>query len=398
MNLRQIRRQLTLVYAAMSAIAIGAMAIVAIRSGTARIFDNTERGAEQKVVDITPDVVLGNDVDEENAWRVVVSPGEDPQPQALGDTSLEPPVVTLALLALDSAAPVFDRLDQDGAYLAYAKPISGSEVIVAAVSLDEAEGDARSLRLKMWLAALVAIGGAAAVGYLIAGRSLGPARRAMLQQRDFLADAAHELRTPLAVIQASASYALSRTRKYPEYVESLTEILQAASAAGTGVAELLDYARLDAGQAQPRLAPLRLDLLVEEVAQSIRVEGCIVEAEVGAPVVVDADLALVRQAIDNVARNGAKRATRVVLSTGLAAGAKEAVVTIADDGPGFDPVILPHVFERFRRGDERGGSGLGLAIVRTIVAVHGGRCEARNGTEGGAVVKLHLPLSRANRH
>jgi signal transduction histidine kinase len=216
----------------------------------------------------------------------------------------------------------------------------------------------------------------------------------MAQQRDFLADAAHELRTPLAVIQASASQALARPRERDEYVQALAEIRAAAERAGTGVAELLDLARLEGGQAVPRTAPLRLDLLAEEVAASVRVDGCAVEAVPGEPVVVDADFSLLRQAVENVVRNAAAHAAHVWVTVTTE---KQAVIEIVDDGPGFPPGLAEHAFTRFQRGDTSPGTGLGLAIVRSILTAHGGHATAANRAEGGAVVRLCLPLPGAER-
>jgi len=223
-----------------------------------------------------------------------------------------------------------------------------------------------------------------------------PVRRAHAVNRDFIADAAHELRTPLSIIQASAGFALDRERAAEDYRESLTEILTASERAAASVGDLLEFARLEAGQESLRLAPLRLDLLVEEVAASIRVDGVTVEAEAGEAVVVAADYSLVRQAIDNIARNAAARAGKVQLSTRLAA--REAVIEVADDGPGFDPGMIDHVFERFRRGDRAGSVGLGMAIARTIVELHGGSCTAANRAPadgGGALVSIRLPYNPA---
>lgn len=73
---------------------------------------------------------------------------------------------------------------------------------------------------------------------------------------------------------------------------------------------------------------------------------------------------------------------------------------MADDGPGFDPGVIDHVFERFRRGDRSGSVGLGMAIARTVVDLHGGRCLAANrsdGDGGGALVTIRLPYKPALR-
>ncbi|MBT7429067.1 MAG: sensor histidine kinase, partial [Ilumatobacter sp.] len=69
-----------------------------------------------------------------------------------------------------------------------------------------------------------------------------------------------------------------------------------------------------------------------------------------------------------------------------------AVLDIADNGPGFDEELLPHVFDRFRRGDTGGSSGLGLAIARSIIDSHRGRIEVSNRRDGGALVRVFLPL------
>lgn len=147
-----------------------------------------------------------------------------------------------------------------------------------------------------------------------------------------------------------------------------------------------------------RLAPLRLDLLVEEVASSIRVDGVSVEAHPGEAVVVEADYNLVRQVIDNIARNAAARAGKVNLTTALET--RCARIEISDDGPGFDPGVIDSVFERFRRGDQSGSTGLGMSIARTIVEMHGGSCHAENrpvdddGSPAGALVVVRLPFKR----
>ena len=141
----------------------------------------------------------------------------------------------------------------------------------------------------------------------------------------------------------------------------------------------------------PRLAPLRLDLLAEEVAASTRADGCVITADPASAVVVDADMALLRQAVDNVVTNAARRAAHVSIVTRL--DGRDGVLEVLDDGPGFDAALLGHVFDRYRRGDTRGDAGLGLAIVQAIVAAHGGAAEAANRPEGGACVRLRVPAS-----
>jgi len=394
MNLRKIRLQLTALFALLAALAVGLLAWIAISSGSDQITDSAEREAENIVLELALEGFAAPQEIEDNTrpyntWRV--NPVEEWR-SPFGSTWVEPPLFTFAERALDTGNPTFAEFDSNGAWLAYAEPIANQDqVIVTAIDLGGYEKDQRSFRWRVILAALGAIFLTTAVAWWISGRALKPTRTAMARQRDFIADAAHELRTPLAVIRASASHALSKDRENVEYQRALAEILSATERAGSGVGELLELARLDAGQAQPRKAPLRVDLLIEEVASSVRADDTKVVARTAESIVVDADYALLRQVLENLTHNAAARADSVELSVVRAGGL--ATVQIEDDGPGFDEELLPHVFERFRRGDNRGSTGLGMAIAKSIVEAHGGTVSAANRTTGGAIVKLHLDVS-----
>lgn len=340
-----------------------------------------------------------------NTWFVNT---RDEYVEARGEVWVDPPLMALGESTIDSRDYYAREFEFDGNWLAVGRWIGEDQAIVSVVGLGDEAAEIRTLQIQ-WLAivaGMIALAGLAS--WLITSRPIGSIERAHDVNRDFIADAAHELRTPLSIIQASAGHALSRERSDVEYRRSLSEILTATERAGSSVGELLEFARLEAGQATPRLAPLRLDLLVEEVAASVRVDDVLIEAHPGEAVVVDADYNLIRQMIDNLTRNAAARASKVVLSTSLEK--TQAKIEITDNGPGFDPGIIDHVFERFRRGDRSGNVGLGMAIARTIAELHGGRCEAANrldlGTEAsaadldnsgettGAVVTVWLPYKK----
>ncbi len=320
-----------------------------------------------------------------NVWVAVP---EDEFWEPVGQTWTTPQVLTLAEPVM-AGGELVREYEFDGKWLAVSQYVGERTVILTVIGRDQEAVDISEARL-LWLAVALAtssLGGI--IAYLAVGRMRRPIQRAHDVNRDFIADAAHELRTPLSIIQASAGHALARERQAEEYRESLEEILIATERAGASVGELLEFARMEAGQAQPRIAPLRLDLLSEEVASAVRVEGATIDARVGEAVVVEADYNLIRQVVDNLVRNAAARAEKVMITTAREDG--YARIDIADDGPGFDPGMIDHVFERFKRGDRSGSAGLGMAIARTMVELHGGYCSAENRAEGGALVTVRLP-------
>lgn len=320
-----------------------------------------------------------------NVWVAVP---EEASWQPVGQTWTTPQVLTLTE-PVQAGGELVIEYEFDGKWLAVSQFVGERTVLLTVIGRDQEAQDITRARM-LWLAVSLAtslLGGI--IAYLAVGRMRRPIQEAHNVNRDFIADAAHELRTPLSIIQASAGHALARDREAAEYRESLEEILVATERAGASVGELLEFARMEAGQAQPRIAPLRLDLLSEEVASAVRVDGATIEARVGEPVVVEADYNLIRQVVDNLVRNAAARADKVLISTAREDG--YARIDIADDGPGFDPGVIDHVFERFKRGDRSGSAGLGMAIARTMVELHGGHCSAENRASGGALVTVRLP-------
>ena len=388
MNLRRLRFVLTALVGLVTLLAVVVLALVAYSNGSRRIRASTQHQAEQQISDVLVRQHLGLVVKDAPVWTVNAN-GDSSE---LGKNDVEPPLKSLYSEA--GGHPHTDRFTQRNEdYLAYVLPVGDKDALVTVVSLADEDARLSSLRLRLVLLSSALVAVAVAAGWFVSGRAVRPAREALVERRGFLADAAHEMRTPLAIIQASASQALARPREAEEYVRSLSEIRAASERAAAGVNELLDLARLESGQAMPRLAPLRLDLLAEEVAASVRADGCELTAEPGVAVVVDADMALLRQAVENVVRNAVGRATSVRLVATIEG--RDGVLAVLDDGPGFDPNVLPHVFDRYRRGDGRGEIGLGLSLVQAIVAAHGGEASAANRPDGGAVVRLRVPLTRA---
>jgi signal transduction histidine kinase len=393
-NLRRVRVRLTAVYAVSSAIAVGVLAFLAVQAGTQRL-------REQAVADLRSEVgsVLGHfdpnalPTDQFDTWAYDI---ESQTAKPLGQTDVEPPFHNIVQAAQDGGGSATDRFAQGNTrYIVVAQRVPNTPLMLVAVAdVSGSTTNIHRLRWRVGLAAVAVVLFTTIAAYVLSGLSLRPARQAGDQQRRFLADAAHQLRTPIALIQAAAGQALHRSRSPEEYVLALTEIRAGAERAGDAVAQLLDLARLEAGETALRRAPLRLDLLAEEVAAAVSTgaspSAVSVSVDAPAPVVVNADYGLLRQALDNVVRNGVGRAAHVVVR--VTSAGRTAEVEVADDGPGFDPTFLPHAFDRFQRGDDGRGTGLGLALVRHVVEVHGGRVEAANQDGGGAVVRWWVPV------
>ncbi|KQS63675.1 hypothetical protein ASG41_18265 [Modestobacter sp. Leaf380] len=210
------------------------------------------------------------------------------------------------------------------------------------------------------------------------------ARRAESGMRDLLGDAAHELRTPLAAVQASVETVLRTDPDRGRREELLAGAVRELRRSGRLVADLLDVARLDSGQA-PELHRRPVDLGTLAVASAARVGGAVTVTG-GATAVVDADR--VGQVLDNLLRNAVRAAGpagRVLVAVGERDGT--ASVDVTDDGPGVPVDQRERVFDRLVRLDAArgrdGGAGLGLPIARALARAHGGDVTCRDAVSGG---------------
>ena len=223
---------------------------------------------------------------------------------------------------------------------------------------------------------------------------------AFAQQQQFTADASHELRTPLAVIISEAQTTLARERTAAEYRETVETCLDAAQQMRRLAQSLLELARYDAGQ--ENLARRPLDLAekargcVERLRPLARARGLRIHCDLAAaPANGDADR--LDQVITNLLANAIHynhEGGEIHVSTGVAG--QSVRLTVRDTGPGIAPEDLPHVFERFYRGDKsrgraEGRAGLGLAICQAIVAAHGGTVEVLSPPGSGACFTISLP-------
>ena len=204
-------------------------------------------------------------------------------------------------------------------------------------------------------------------------------------QRQLVADASHELRTPVTSLRTNIEVLAENRLDGAERARLVADVQAQAEELSALVADLIELARGD--QPSPAYEDVRLDALVAEAVERARrhAPGVTFETELE-PAVVDGVPDRLARAVNNLLDNAARHGRTVTVSCGPSG------VRVRDDGGGIAPDDLPHIFDRFYRGaDARGrpGTGLGLAIVRQVAEQHGGTVSASSDS-GGAVFELRI--------
>jgi len=225
------------------------------------------------------------------------------------------------------------------------------------------------------------------------------------RNRDFVANAAHELRSPLAAIRSTVEVALNRQRTPEEYATLLGDVVEECSRLAGLVSQLLLLAEGDAGRLSAGNQSVRLDKIVLESLDMF--EGVAEAAGISIrggdlPVVtVPGDEAHLRQVVRNLIDNAIKftPSGQVQVSLGIAADRRRAWLRVRDSGIGIAADDLPRIFERFYRADKArtresrpGGHGLGLAICQSIVTALGGEITVASQVGRGSTFTVWLPV------
>jgi signal transduction histidine kinase len=322
-----------------------------------------------------------------------------------------------------------------------ARPGLGPDIVVVGQSLDDRDETLGSVVTSFAVGGPIAVVLASLLGYLLAAAGLRPVeamrrragqislsgeeerlplppahdevrrlgetlnemldrlRRSFERERRFVADASHELRTPVAVIKAELEGALRAGGHDPQVREALVAAVEECDGLAQLAEDLLIVARSGDGELPVRPESLSVDALLagveqrfgdraEERGRSIRVEGT-------AGLRVEADELRLRQALSNLVDNALRYGAGEIV---LRARSSQPGVSleVSDAGQGFGRDIEDRAFERFSRGDgarTRGGAGLGLSIVRAIAEAHGGRADLVRGE--GATVRIWLPCAES---
>lgn len=232
--------------------------------------------------------------------------------------------------------------------------------------------------------------------------AFGRLSSALESQSRFTADAAHEVRTPVAVVRAQAESALRAERTPEEYRRALKRILESALRLEELVEGLLVLSRADSRPALEVPDSIDLSLLAQRVvdnrAEDAGRRSLPVDLRVPGPVMVRGDRRLIGIAAGNLLDNAIRFSAetgRITVTVEFEEGV--ALLHVADQGPGIEPEHLPHIFERFytanaSRSRDEGGSGLGLSLVQAIARLHGGSVAVRSAPGEGSIFSLRLPL------
>ncbi|HEY0995675.1 MAG TPA: ATP-binding protein [Gemmatimonadaceae bacterium] len=378
-----------------------------------------------------------------------------PRPRSAPGEDREPPLdmarlAAFAVAARGGAPRLVTVPDSEGGYRAAVVPLllpDGCFVASAALSIHDEVETLDTARLALAAAIPVALLLSALGGWLLARRSLAPMialreraarigatnlgerlpianpadevgrlatvfnallarlERAFTQQRQFMADASHELRTPVAVVQHEVSLALSRShRPAAEYEDALRVVRDAGRRLRRIVDDLFLLARADAGELRVHRGPLYLDEAIGSCVRELRSlaqrRGVSVRVEALPEAPFLGDEALLHRVVLNLLENAIKYAPpEASVSVRLLVEARGYRVEVEDTGSGIPAEAQPRIFERFFRADAArardeggpGGAGLGLAIARSIAEAHDGRLELARSGPTGSVFALTLP-------
>lgn len=250
------------------------------------------------------------------------------------------------------------------------------------------------------LAVVLLVGGAA---WILAARTLRPISEAHARQRRFVADASHEMRTPLAAIRASAEGALAGPASADDLRHALAVVVESADRLSRLTNDLLLLARADELPSDGRANPVDLSVAVAETIEAFAVAHprfARTRASLAAdlPVAADPDevARIVANLLDNAYRYGGGGASppRIVTRS----FERDAIVEVSDDGPGIAAADVDRVFEPFYRlradADTPEGSGLGLAIARSLAGRNGGQLTVTSRPGEGSTFRLALPRFR----
>jgi signal transduction histidine kinase len=219
------------------------------------------------------------------------------------------------------------------------------------------------------------------------------------QRRHLMADIAHELRTPLSVIQGRLEGFLDGV--YPRDDERMETLLEETRLLARLVEDLRTLANAESGALTLHKEPTDIAVLVQDVVNAFSAEAAKMEAAIRLDVANDLPLVMmdpirIREVLSNLISNAAHHTPQGgTISIGVVTTAGRLLISVADTGEGIAAEDLPKIFDRFYKGARSRGSGLGLTIARSLVAAHGGEISAESTPGRGTTITITLPIVSA---
>jgi two-component system sensor histidine kinase CiaH len=284
--------------------------------------------------------------------------------------------------------------------------LNQSSSIIASIgivrSLEDVKGTLRSLMRDISVGIIAGVVISIFAGLFLAERALIPIRRAWEKQQHFVADASHELRTPTAIIHAQTELLFRHpTHSIEQESPQIAVILKESKRMGKLVEDLLTLARSDSNQLQIQSSIIALDSILSEVMDQFRLLAHIKEIKImtdfQSPLSLWGDEGRIRQLLIILLDNALKYTpTSGWIEVTGRYQSNFVYISISDSGCGIAEDELPHIFERFYRGDKarsrtQGGTGLGLSIAQWIVDAQGGVIRVHSKVNAGTKVELLFP-------
>jgi signal transduction histidine kinase len=273
--------------------------------------------------------------------------------------------------------------------------------VVVIRNLEEENKMLDTLRMDLAIGCAAGVLFSILVGFFLAGHALVPIRRSWNKQQQFVADASHELRTPTAVIQTRAELLFRHPQHtIEEESQNIALILKEIKRMGRLIDDLLTLARTDSNQLQIHAAPISLHLLLQEITEQFELLADTKSIQIHShiqPAVIEGDDNRLRQLFIILLDNALKfTPPNGFINVTCHTSPHYVRVFVKDSGCGISPDDLPHVFERFYRGDKsrsrtEGGTGLGLSIAEWIVLAHNGTIHVASQAGSGTEFQLMFP-------
>jgi len=221
---------------------------------------------------------------------------------------------------------------------------------------------------------------------------------------EFTADASHELKTPICAMRGEAEVLLSKGRTAEEYQEGLAHFIEEFDHLNQMINDLILLSKFDATQVELKMAPLRLDVLIQGICNLFQVlaeqKGLALEVDADEEVMVMGDKVRLQQLFTNLIDNAIKYTFKGSIHVTLEKNKEEILVKVQDTGIGIPREEQEKIFKRFYRVDksrskETGGVGLGLNIAEWIAQAHHGRIKVNSELNKGSTFTVYLPIPKA---